>query len=136
MSSNMPQAALKKAPSKLVSQDGFPSITIMEVTPEMARDWLGANQKNRRPKKSTVQAYARDMVAGEWKLAGDPIRFDSSKNLLDGQHRLLACIIAERPFQTVVMRDLSPEVMRVLDHGCRRTVGDQLHIEANAGQLL
>ena len=120
---------LGKVPSKPSPQDGFPSITIMEVTPEIAKEWLGSNQKNRRPKKSTVQAYSRDMGAGAWKLAGDPIRFDTDGKLLDGQHRLLACIIAERPFQTVVMRDLNPEIMRVLDHGCKRTVADELTIE-------
>ena len=118
----------KKAPPK-PNQDGWPSIAVMEVTPEMAKDWLGSNQKNRRPKKSTVHAYARDMASGAWKLAGDPIRFGTDGKLLDGQHRLLACIIAERPFQTVVMRDLNPEIMRVLDHGCKRTVADELTIE-------
>ena len=127
--STVASPAQKRTPPKLVSQDGFPSVTIVEVTPEIARDWLGYNQKNRRPKKSTVQAYARDMAAGGWKLAGDPIRFDTDGNLLDGQHRLLACIIAERPFQTVVMRELNPGIMRVLDHGTKRTVGDQLHLE-------
>jgi hypothetical protein len=102
---------------------------LMTVTPDLAREWLGANSKNRPVKKSTVAGYARDMAAGRWLVGTDAIGFNQDGTLLNGQHRLLACVKSETPFQTYVVRGLEHESMRVLDHGVRRKVGDQISIE-------
>jgi hypothetical protein len=106
------------------------------ITPDMAEEWLKGNAANRRLAKTTVNAYVRDMIAGNWRLSGDPIRFDSDGKLIDGQHRLKACTIARVPFRSVVIRNMPYDVMRVIDHGRSRTVADNLHIEGKQHSLI
>lgn len=100
------------------------------VTPEMATKWLEKNVNNRRLNKPLedrqVQAYARDMKAGHWRLTGEPIIFDWNGDLLNGQHRLWACIFADAPFQTVVTYGVDPESRIVIDTGRKRTLGNYL----------
>lgn len=102
---------------------------VVTVTPKLAKEWLGLNLKNRRLAKSTVQGYKRDMQAGRWLLTADPIRFSEDGRLLDGQHRLAACVLADVPFVSLVAHGVSSDTMRVIDHGRPRTVADELNIE-------
>ena len=106
------------------------------VTPEMAEEWLKDNPANRRLAKTTVSAYMRDMLAGKWKLSGDPIRFSPDGRLIDGQHRLKACVLGKVPFKSLVIRNVPHDVMRVIDHGRSRTVADNLHIEGKQHSLI
>ena len=108
----------------------------MTITPEMAGDWLRYNLHNRGLKKSTVQAYSRDMKEGDWCWTGDPIRFDKTGALIDGQHRLEACVLAGVPFESTVIRDLDENIMRFLDRGIKRTVADSLHLEGHQNSLI
>jgi len=123
--------------AKSVPQKGNPSLNIqtVRVTPEIAAEWLQKNENNRRQSRATIDAYARDMAAGKWLLSGDPIRFDVNGKLIDGQHRLRACIKAGVSFWTVVIHDLDSPVMRVIDHLRVRTVADNLHIEGKSHSL-
>lgn len=101
--------------------------TVIPVTPSMARRWLGSNLNNRPLRDRRIAKYADDMLNGRWTFAGDPIRFDSDGNLIDGQHRLYALILAEMPSVTfLVIRGLPPEAQTVMDQGAKRTPGDQL----------
>ena len=63
---------------------------IMKVSPEMATKWLEKNIVNRRIRDYKVNAYARDMKNGDWRLNGEAIVFNKSGQLVDGQHRLNA----------------------------------------------
>ncbi|NUN01320.1 MAG: hypothetical protein HUU41_09415 [Bryobacteraceae bacterium] len=60
----------------------------MLITPELARQWLERNVRNRPISENTVIAYGLDMLEGRWQYDGAPIRFDTDGNLIDGQHRL------------------------------------------------
>jgi len=52
----------------------------------MARAWFELNIINNRGiRPAVVDAYARDMAAGHWRLNGDPIRFNKKGQLIDGQ---------------------------------------------------
>ena len=44
---------------------------VQTVTPKMAIRWLEANQGNRNIRERVVTAYARDMLAGRWRLTGE-----------------------------------------------------------------
>lgn len=112
------------------------AIDIVTITPELAKEWLTANTNNRRLSKGTRAAYARDMKAGKWLLSGDAIRFDEEGRILDGQHRLAACVEAGVPFPSYVIRNLSSDVIRVIDHGRPRTVADNLHIEGKRHSIM
>jgi hypothetical protein len=105
-----------------------PTITseIVTITPEIARSMLDQNSNNRNVKKASVEAYARAMEDGRWLLTGDAIRFDVDKKLLDGQHRLLACIRANTPFRTIVIYNLPKEAGLTIDTNIPRRAADVL----------
>lgn len=108
------------------------------VTPEMATRWLEANTSNRNLSQSTVEEYARDMAAGKWHLTGEPLQFGVSGRLLNGQHRLWACIYADTTFETAVVRGIvnEEEVMNVIDTGKKRTLGNALQIRGEKDAAL
>ncbi len=109
---------------------------IVTVTPTLAAAWLDKNKINRTPKKATIDAYARDMLAGNWPLTGDGIRFLPNGDLLDGQHRLKACIQADVPFQTFVFYGVEPGARNYIDIGKSRSVRDMLAMSGVANNVV
>ena len=79
------------------------------VTPELAADWLNANTHNRPLSNAHVARLSEQMKTGRWALNGDSIGFDWFGVLMVGQHRLYACVEAQTPFVTFVVRGLDPE---------------------------
>jgi len=98
----------------------------MLVTPAMAKEWLTHNIHNRGVSLAQVEKYARDMKAGAWYYTNQGIGFDVNGTLTDGQHRLLACIMADVPFECLVVWNLPVEAQRVIDSGNKRSVPQQL----------
>lgn len=106
---------------------------VVTVTPDIAKAWLSKNVKNR-PKKATHKAsFVRDMKAGSWRLTGDPIQFDINTNLINGQHRLEACVEADCNFQTLVVYGLDPTDQDVIDSGASRSARDALALNGHHG---
>lgn len=103
-------------------------IEVELIEPRMAEEYLAENPLNRNVSTRVVTAYANDMKAGNWRLVGDPIRFDMNGKLLDGQHRLLACVNAGVPFESVVIRGLDPTDRAVVDSGRKRTGANVLEM--------
>ena len=62
------------------------------ITPEYAKELLDYNKKNRSLSKATVDRYAEDMRKDNWQQNGEAIKIDWDGNLIDGQHRLAACV--------------------------------------------
>jgi len=109
---------------------------VVKVTPDLAREWLGRNAKNRRLRESAVEAFARDMRAGEWLLTHQGVAFSAAGMLLDGQHRLAAVERAGVEVEMMVTTGLPEKVkgkvlttMGAVDRGAVRSVADQLSIE-------
>ena len=50
-------------------------VEIVDVTPQMAKEWLASNPENRRLDKGHAASLARDMQAGNWRLTGQSIQF-------------------------------------------------------------
>lgn len=65
---------------------------------------------------------------GEGSLNGDTIKFAVSGRLLDGQHRLEACVAAGQPIVSVVVEGLEDTVMSTIDIGTKRRASDALSI--------
>lgn len=103
--------------------------TFVLVTPDLAAKWLTRNIKNRPPKEMKIATYARDMLAGDWRLTGEAIKFDSDGNLLDGQNRLAAVVRSGCTVPMLVVLGLDPAVQRVMDSGAPRSAADFLHLE-------
>lgn len=87
----------------------------MAVTPDLAKRWLEVNTKNRRPTDGHWLEIAIDMEQGRWKYNGEALKFGSDGVLLDGQHRLIACVESEMPFDTDVVFGLDPGVLDTID---------------------
>ncbi|MBT1162858.1 hypothetical protein [Bifidobacterium sp. SO1] len=105
---------------------------LMTITPQMARQMLGHNENNRNVSKQRVNQLATEMKRGAWRVNGDSIRFSVPGRLLDGQHRLLACIQANVPFQTFVVRGLPDKVQETMDTGKPRTMGNIMQIRGES----
>ena len=115
-------ASNKKTPSRSGAR---PPRTIT-VTPEIAKQWLERNENNRILNTHRVQRYAEDMANGSWQVTGDAIRFSKSGKLLDGQHRLWACVKSNSNFDTVVYTGLPEDSQMLMDQGMARSKGSQL----------
>lgn len=104
-------------------------VSIEFVTPEAAQRWLDtANLHNRDTWPSTIERYARAMRMGDWPLTGVGLIFDESGLLLDGQHRLFACVRAGVGFVTVVWRGIAAGARDRVDTGKSRSAPDVMKL--------
>lgn len=106
-----------------------PSWETVTVTPELAAEWMARNHCNRPVRYPKVAQMARDMANGAWQVNGEALKFAGDGTLLDGQHRLSACIMAGVPFQTFVVKGLPSAAQQTMDTGMRRSVSDQLVLQ-------
>lgn len=119
----------RRAPNKSLGL----KFEIVTVTPEMALAWLEKNTKNRKIASKHKAQYARDMKSGNWRITGDAIRFDTKGNLIDGQHRLMACADAGVNFTTAVIYGLQSDDQDVIDTTRPRTAADALAMHGHHG---
>lgn len=105
-----------------------PVAQTVDVTPDMARDWLTSNHVNRNLKNGRVTQYARAMANGQWTLSNDAICIDTEGTLLNGQHRLNAVIQADVTVPMLVMTGVATEHMRHMDRGVPRSTSDTLRM--------
>lgn len=96
------------------------------VTPKMAQSWLAHNLSNRKVRQTVVDRYAADMKANCWHVTSAGIAFDIDGNLVDGQHRLMACVQAGVPFTTFVVRNVDNAARVAMDTGLARSLADVL----------
>lgn len=106
--------------------------TVVEkINPDIAKEYLSHNAHNRIIKKSTVDAYCRDMINGVFETTHQGIAFYDDGSLADGQHRLFAVIKSGCEVRMLVTRGMSPDVAHAIDRGVTRSVGDTIKIGNN-----
>lgn len=114
---------------------------IVQVTPEMAAEWLKKTHRNRPIAQTTVESYANTMRNGEWKANTSSIAFCNpftdpqtkkrvDETLIDGQHRLAAVVISGCTVPMTVWWGCDVSEMETLDQGHKRSNGDLLHLAA------
>jgi len=113
-----------KATTQLFPNASFPNVDvnnlIVEVTPALATQWLENNiTNNRKIMPNLVKKYTLAMRSDEWKPS-DPLKFDKEGNLLDGQHRLEAVKLANKPVKFVVLWGYDPVAAQYVDQGKSR----------------
>ncbi|MFP8884155.1 MULTISPECIES: hypothetical protein [Streptomyces] len=110
---------------------------VLDVSPQLATEWLTRNTNNRPLSKSTVQQLAGRIQRGEWQLTHQGIAFDEDGTLIDGQHRLAAIVKAGITVPMTVARGVPRTAFTVMDTGRKRTGRDALALagEANATHL-
>lgn len=99
---------------------------IEKITPFEAKVYLRQSKGNRPLKKAKIASYGRDMKSGKWVSNGETVIFDAEGALIDGHHRLNACVKYDAPFETIVVRGAPVEAQKTIDMGAARTVGDAL----------
>lgn len=100
----------------------------MEVTPEIAREWLDTMVANRNVSATNLNAMMRAMEEGRWHTDGSPIKFNTKGHLIDGQHRLRSVINTGKAQTFLVIWGVPDEAMTTLDTGKVRNRGDILKI--------
>ena len=106
------------------------------ITPKEATELLKGNTSNRKVSQMQVEAIAQDMKAGNWMLNGESISFSPTGKLLNGQHRLHACIMAGVSFETVVAYDVPEETFSSFDNTKPRKASDAFGIEEEEYPML
>ena len=109
-------------------------INVMDVTPEMADQWLGHNIRNRIISEKAKDGMVRDMLSGNWTSNGEPlVRLSKTNVILDGQHRLKAiCESGVTLRDQIVIEDLDDDVQSTIDIGRKRTTADALVLSGEA----
>jgi len=112
-------------------------VEILAVTPAMAEAWLKNNPRNRTVSEKLIKAYARDMSEGNWVLNGEAVKVSETGQLLDGQQRLAAVVLAGTTIPMVVVSGLPRQAQDTMDMGRKRSLGDvfAIHGENNYNQL-
>lgn len=101
---------------------------MVTLTPKLAAQLLQKNTHNRSVSHPRVRQYAADMRKGQWAFNGEAIKVSADGQVLDGQHRLLAVIDADRAIETVLITGLPNAAQETMDQGRARTLADVLKL--------
>lgn len=106
------------------------STVTVRVNREIAQHLLDdTNQANRFVSQQTVQAYARAMKAGKWRRNGETIKFSRTGKLIDGQHRLLAVVLANVMVEFEFRTGLDDDAVLTCDTGRKRSSVDVMGMQ-------
>ncbi len=96
----------------------------MDITPAMATEMLKRNDNNRPFSEGTAGGYAQQMIKGTWPNTGATITFSKTGRLLDGQHRLSACVKVDMSINFDVRFGIEDSAFAFIDAGKKRSAGD------------
>lgn len=99
-----------------------------EITPGDAQQLLDSQGANRPLTASNAQALARVIENGDWAENGEALIFDEDGKLMDGQHRLRGCVLANKSIISYCVFDIPRRFFSTLDDGRKRTGADTLAI--------
>ncbi len=102
------------------------------ITPGFAKELLDRGARNRPIREDRVNAYARDILAGNWKQTGETIKIGLSGKPLDGQHRLSAVVKANASVTMLVAYDVDDAVFDYIDTGTPRIASDLIALSGVA----
>lgn len=104
---------------------------VVEITPQFAEFMLSCSSGNRNINRKRVSLYADAMKNGEWVENGESIIVSTTGNVIDGQHRLSAVVMAGCTISSLVVtidRQLGDGLLTAkripIDVGYNRTVSD------------
>jgi hypothetical protein len=97
---------------------------IRTITPADAKALLEMNTSNRTLNKAAVNRYAAAMARGEWLVGNDAICIGKDGLLLNGQHRLNAVVLSEKPQEFLVRVDVEQADLKAMDQGNKRIGAD------------
>lgn len=110
---------------------------IVTITADKARDLLARNTSNRKVSKTNLNVVVAALRRGEWKVNGEAIKVAEDGTILDGQHRLIACMETGIAIRTLVVTGLPADTQQTMDTGKARSPKDVLALRghSNSGNL-
>jgi hypothetical protein len=108
----------------------------VDITPEIAAEWLKNNHSNRKIRENRVSKLVRDMKVGQWKVNGETIKFDSFGRLFDGQHRLTACVKSGVTIRSLVVFNAPSDGYTTVDIGANKSFSDFLSPNGEKNSVL
>ncbi len=113
----------------------FATAYIVNVTPDMAREWLTKNNFNRPQRPDIVADYVRQIRDGRWRRTHQEIAFTENGMLLDGQHRLFAIVETGIIVSMLVFVNEPLENHLAIDGGKWRTALDVVRLEIRSDSV-
>jgi hypothetical protein len=102
---------------------------VYTISPALAEHIINnLNGSNRKPSKPKITEYVHAMQTKRWPVTGATLVFSKTGYLLDGQHRLLACIQANMPLTTFVVFNIPDGAFAMIDIGRKRTNTDAFFV--------
>lgn len=95
-------------------------ITTEIITPQIALQYLKRNNNIRTPDLNRVTRLAYSIKRGEWVTTHQGIAFDTMGQLVDGQHRLLAIVEANRAIELMVATGVEIDAVAEMDRNTPR----------------
>lgn len=96
----------------------------MSISPKLAEHMLSYNDRNRPLSAGVVREYSRQMQDRLWRYTRVPVIFSNKGRLIDGQHRLTACMESGVPLKADVAFGADDESFYCIDVGKKRTSAD------------
>lgn len=116
---------------KTKDYDGVARLT--RITPGQAQEYLQNSEKagfrNRKINDQTVERYSRAFKDGKWDPYASTVHIDEEGVLINGYHRMWACVMSETGFNTILVT--SPDRRQTfvnVDTGKPRTASDIIGI--------
>jgi hypothetical protein len=110
----------------VLQEDSSVTARLCLIHPLDAEQMMKRNVNNRKIRVLYVGRLAREILSGGWIPISNGIGFDIEGNLVDGQHRLLACIKSQKPIWVIVVTGLPSKAMEHSDRGIGKTLPDVL----------
>lgn len=111
-----------------------PDPEVVTITPDQALIMTEEyNGFNRDVDWGWVGFLAKEMK-NSWQINGEAIIISDQGELLDGQHRLYACVQANVPFKTILVKGITKEAFKTINTGKRRNAKDVFTIAAKQKQ--
>jgi hypothetical protein len=103
-----------------------PAIGRYIIGPEIAKYILDGYNDQNRPFKKSTDLIKNSISKNEWVFTMQTIAFNTKEHLQDGQNRLLACLNASEPIDTLIAWGADPKGRWAVDRGKPRSNSDHL----------
>ncbi len=119
------------APVMLSLGNNHLSVQLVEITPDLAAEWLATTDEERQRtiKPTNLGKIKRSLQQNEWRVNGESIKFKPNGELGDGRHRLQACVETGIPLISLVVRGVKAKAIRTVDDGVVRNIKDRIQIQ-------
>ena len=101
---------------------------VYTISPQLAEHIIThLNRSNRRPSSEKINEYVDAMKDKLWPVTGASLVFSKLGYLIDGQHRLLACMRSGKPLTTFVVFNIPDGSFAMMDLGRKRSNRDMFY---------